>query len=123
MLISRNLIVQLSLITSLSFLVSLWLGENLRISLASIDFWGVMIYMGVITSGLTFLFQNWGQKQVSPHTTAIIFALDPLFALLFASFIIGNEALTLKEIVGCIFIFAAIILVVLKRDKKEEKLG
>ena len=113
------LIIQLIIITSLSFLMSFLTREDLTIPLNNLNFWGIMIYMGTITSGLTFLFQNWGQKKVGPHITAVIFTLEPVFALLFASVIIGSEELTIREIIGCVFIFIAILIVVLKRKRKK----
>ena len=76
--------------------------------------------MGVIASGLTFLFQNWGQKQVGPSQTAIIFTLEPVFAVLFASVFIGSEIITLQGLIGGALIIIAIIITVIKNNEINE---
>ncbi len=77
--------------------------------------------MGCIAAGLTFFFQNWGQKQIGPTQTAIIFTLEPVFALLFASFIIGNESISYQFLIGCGLIFVAIFIAVLSNEVIPEK--
>ncbi len=113
------LIVQLMVITLLCFGFSLLFIESYNPFTAGMDFWIVMIYMGCIASGLTFLFQNWGQKQLGPAQTAIIFTLEPVFALLFASFLIGDEIITVQGLIGCSLIFAAILITVIKNRNEE----
>ena len=76
--------------------------------------------MGMIASGLTFLFQNWGQKQVDPSQTAIIFTLEPVFAVLFASVFLGTELITLQGLIGMSLILIAIILTVVKNNEIKE---
>ena len=80
------------------------------------NFWFIMVYMGLIVTTLTFLFQNWGQRHQGPSQTAIIFTLEPVFAVIFASFIIGNEILSLYTWIGCGLIFIAILITVLKNE-------
>jgi drug/metabolite transporter (DMT)-like permease len=69
--------------------------------------------MGVIVAALTFIFQNWSQKYVDPAHTAIIFTLEPVFALLFGIWI-GNETLSLLGWIGCGLIFSAIFITSIK---------
>ncbi len=120
------LIVQLLVIVILCFTFSILLQESYDLSSANLNFWLIIIYMGCIASGLTFLFQNWGQKQVEPSQTAIIFTLEPVFAVLFASFLIGNETLTWQMLIGCGLIFIAILITVMKNQgfpiESEEKM-
>jgi drug/metabolite transporter (DMT)-like permease len=85
---------------------------------AKLDFWLIMLYMGFIVSTLTFFFQNWSQKYQDPSKTAIIFTLEPVFAVLFASFLIGSELLSLQSWIGCGLIFLAILITVLKSGEK-----
>ena len=115
------LIVQLMVITLLSFITSVLFNESYDIFSADISFWIVMIYMGMIASGLTFLFQNWGQKQVGPSQTAIIFTLEPVFAVLFASVFLGSEVITIQGVIGSILIFVAIIISVIKPEEPKKK--
>jgi drug/metabolite transporter (DMT)-like permease len=114
------LIIQISVVTLLSFITSIMLNESYDVFSADLSFWIVMIYMGMIASGLTFLFQNWGQKQVGPSQTAIIFTLEPVFAVLFASVFLGNELITIQGLIGSILIFIAILITVLKKEELEE---
>jgi drug/metabolite transporter (DMT)-like permease len=111
------LIIQIAVVALLSFITSIVLNESYDIFSADLPFWIVLIYMGVIASGLTFLFQNWGQKQVSPSQTAIIFTLEPVFAVLFASVFIGDEIMTIQGLIGGILILIAIIITVLKNEE------
>jgi drug/metabolite transporter (DMT)-like permease len=70
---------------------------------------------------LTFIFISWAQKQnKNPVQTAIIFNLEPVFAVIFA-FLIGNEILNLLEIIGCSIIFLATFLAVYERKSKNTK--
>jgi drug/metabolite transporter (DMT)-like permease len=110
-------IVQLIMLTLLCFGSSLLINESYNLSKnADIGFWLIMFYMGFIATTLTFLFVNWGQQHHGPSKTAIIFALEPVFAVLFASFLIGNEVLTWQMWIGCGLIFIAILITVLKND-------
>ncbi len=114
------LIIQLTVITLLSFITSIMMNESFDLFSADLSFWVVLIYMGMIASGLTFLFQNWGQKQIGPAQTAIIFTLEPVFAVLFASVFIGTEIMNIQGIIGGILIFIAIFITVIKNDKSKE---
>ncbi|MFX1395043.1 MAG: DMT family transporter [Promethearchaeota archaeon] len=113
-------IVQLIVITLLCFLFSILINESKSYDLfsAHLDFWLIIFYMGLIVSTLTFFFQNWSQKYQDPSKTAIIFTLEPVFAVLFASFLIGREILSFQTWIGCGLIFLAIFITVLKVKNK-----
>jgi len=114
------LIIQLFIITVLSFITSIVFGERYDLASMNSSFWIIFIYMGMVASGLTFLFQNWGQKIVGPAQTALIFTLEPVFAVLFASLLLGHEALSFQGIIGCGIIFIAILFTVTKVEEKPE---
>jgi len=110
--------VQLLITSLLSFIGSFITNETFNI--ASIDggFWFSLIYLGIFVTTLTFIFISWGQKQnKDPVQTAIIFNLEPVFAVLFA-FLIGNEILNLLEIIGCSIIFLATFIAVYEKNRK-----
>ncbi len=109
-------IIQLLTLTLLCFGSSLLINESYDLMSVNMNFWFIMIYMGLIVTTLTFLFQNWGQRHQGPSQTAIIFTLEPVFAVIFASFIIGNEILSLYTWIGCGLIFIAILITVLKNE-------
>jgi drug/metabolite transporter (DMT)-like permease len=116
-------IIQLATLILFCFISSLVFNESYKGLNIGLNFWLVMFYIGFIATALTFIFQNWGQKYQGPNQTAIIFTLEPVFAVLFASFLIGNEILSWQVVIGCIIIFIAILITVIKNDdfKDEQK--
>jgi drug/metabolite transporter (DMT)-like permease len=114
-------IVQLLVICLLSFASSLLINETFDFISTDLAFWFILIYMGIAVTTLTFLFQNWSQQHQGPSQTAIIFTLEPVFAVLFASFILGNETMTFFGWLGCGLIFIAILIAVLKNNDNKPK--
>lgn len=115
------LMVQILVIVISCFSMSFMLSESINSSSLNPEFWLIILYMGCIASGGTFLTQNWGQKKVGPSQTAIIFTLEPVFALIFASFIIGKEVISVEMIIGCALIFSAIVIAVIKKRNKKDQ--
>jgi drug/metabolite transporter (DMT)-like permease len=114
-------IFQLITISVFSFIASFALRERFDFISVNSSFWLIMIYMAIAVTTLTFLFQNWSQQYQGPSETAIIFTLEPVFAVLFASFILGHETMTLLGWLGCILIFIALIVAVVKRNNNKVK--
>jgi len=104
--------IQVLTICILSFGSSFLVQEAFSLEIFDQSFWFVIIYMGIGVTTLTFLFQNWSQQYQGPSQTAIIFTLEPVFAVIFASFIIGNETMTFFGWLGCGLIFLAISITV-----------
>ncbi|TFG05938.1 MAG: DMT family transporter [Promethearchaeota archaeon] len=109
-------IIQLITLCLLCISSSLILNESYNLEHADLNFWLIMFYMGFMATSLTFLFTNWGQQHQESSQTAIIFALEPVFAVIFASFLIGNEVLSWQTWFGCGLIFLALIIVVRNKD-------
>jgi len=116
-------IVQLLVICLLSFVSSFLINETFDLISIDLSFWLIMIYMGIAVTTLTFLFQNWSQQHQGPSQTAIIFTLEPVFAVIFASFILGNETMTFFGWLGCGLIFIAILITVLKNNNNKINSG
>ena len=112
--------VQLIVISLLSFGGSFMLNETFDLLTMSLPFWLIFIYMGLGVITFTFIFQNWSQQHQGPTQTAVIFTLEPVFAVIFASFIIGDETMTWLGWLGCALIFIAILITVLKNDKESK---
>ncbi|MHA1869950.1 MAG: DMT family transporter [Promethearchaeota archaeon] len=72
---------------------------------------GIFLYMGAIVTSLTLVFQIHGQKYVSASKTAIIFALEPVFATFFAV-LIGGELITIEVLLGALLILGSIFLAI-----------
>lgn len=111
-------ILQLITLTLLCFLSSLLLGESYNLLSFQLDFWLIIVYMGIGATSLTFIFQNWSQKYQGPSQTAIIFTLEPVFAALFGV-LLGNEILSILNWIGMIMIFTAILITVIKVNNKK----
>jgi len=90
------------------------LNETYDLTNVSLPFWLIFIYMGLAVTTGTFIFQNWSQQHQGPTQTAIIFTLEPVFAVIFASFIIGYETMTWLGWLGYVLIFVAIFITVIK---------
>ncbi|TMA14748.1 MAG: DMT family transporter, partial [Deltaproteobacteria bacterium] len=61
--------------------------------------WAAMLYLAVFATLLAFGIQTWAQKVLPPVRVALISALEPVFAALWAAVLIG-ERLTLHELAG-----------------------
>lgn len=68
-----------------------------------------ILYAGIMSSGVAYTFQIIGQKYTSPVLATLIMSLESVFAALSGWFILG-EVLSVKEFIGCILVFTAIIL-------------
>ncbi len=72
-----------------------------------------IVLTAVFATALAFALQTWGQKYTSPTRTALLFSLEPVFALITAV-LIGREALTRAALVGGALILAGILAVEMK---------
>lgn len=84
-----------------------------------IDCWLPILYCGVFSSGIAYTLQVVGQKYAEPAVASLIMSLESVFAVLFGVLML-NESLTFIEIIGCIIIFAAVVISQL--PSKEERL-
>jgi len=113
-------LVQLITISLLSFVGSLFFNENYDLFSSGLPFWLIIVYMGLIVTSCTFIFQNWSQRHQDPSQTAIIFTLEPVFAVIFASFVFGSETMTPYGWIGSLLVFSAILITVLKNNKENK---
>ena len=74
-------------------------------------------YCGLVSGGIGFTLQMIGQKYTEPTTASLLMSLESVFAVI-AGAVILHEQMSIREIAGCVIMFAAIVLVNLK-DKKE----
>ena len=68
-----------------------------------------ILYMGIVSSGIAYTLQIVGQKYAEPAIASLSMSLESVFAALGGWIITGN-ALKGNEIIGCILVFAAIVL-------------
>lgn len=86
-------------------------------SLASWDAWIPLLYAGIMSCGVAYTLQIIGQKGVNPTVASLLLSLESVFSVL-AGWILLQEKLGLREILGCVLIFAAIILAQLPSKQK-----
>jgi drug/metabolite transporter (DMT)-like permease len=70
--------------------------------------WGALLVTGIFASALAFLIQSWAQQRTSATQTAILFALEPVWAALFGYWLEGDR-LGLAGWGGCATIMAGIV--------------
>ena len=77
-----------------------------------------LLYAGILTCGIAYTLQIYGQKYTLPVLASLIFSLESVFAVIGGSLILG-EMMSLKEISGCIFVICAVILSNIHSEKKK----
>ena len=86
---------------------------------AIIKSWGPILYAGVLSSGVAYTLQIVGQKNVNPAIASLILSLESCFSVL-AGWIILGQRLSGREAMGCVLMFAAIILAQLPDRRNAE---
>ena len=71
--------------------------------------WLPIAYAGIMSSGVAYTLQIVAMKDAEPTTATLIMSLESVFAALSGWLILG-EQLSGKELLGCILVFAAVIL-------------
>ncbi len=72
--------------------------------------WGAVLYLGVAATALTTWLMAVGQRSVSAPEAAVIYSMEPVWAALFAYFVLG-EVLGLKGMVGGALVVLAVVVV------------
>lgn len=76
-----------------------------------------IVLTGIFATALAFALQTWAQQYTTATRTALIFALEPVFAFLTAVFV-GGEMLRWSSVLGGILIVVGILLVELKFTRR-----
>ena len=87
--------------------------------------WKSICYSGIMSCGVAYTLQIVGQKYTDPTSASILMSLESVFAVLSTVVLVAcgweltGGALSAREIIGCVLMFAAIILVQLpEKDNK-----
>lgn len=78
--------------------------------------WLPILYAGVMSCGVAYTLQVVGQKDFNPTIASLILSLESVFSAL-AGWVILQQALSRRELLGCGMIFCAIILAQLPGKK------
>ena len=80
--------------------------------------WAPLLYAGIMSCGVGYTLQIVAQKDAEPTIASLILSLESVFSVL-AGWIILGQTLAGKEIMGCVLMFAAIILAQLPTRNQE----
>ena len=79
--------------------------------------WAPILYAGALSSGAGYTLQIVAQKDIDPTVASLICSLESVFSVLFG-WILLRQALSAKELFGCILVFIGVILTQIPDRKK-----
>lgn len=82
--------------------------------------WQPILYAGVLSCGVAYTLQIVGQKGMNPTVASLILSLESVISVL-AGLVLLGQKLSGREVAGCAFMFAAIVLAQLPSRSKSEK--
>lgn len=100
-------VTQFVVVFILSFMLQIITGQT-NIQTSTVGLIG-SLYLGIFSTGVAFLLQTICQSKVDETKSAIILSTESVFGTIM-SVVIFHEILTFRMIVGCIIIFASIII-------------
>ena len=80
--------------------------------------WQPLAYAGILSCGVAYTLQIVGQKNMNPTVASLILSMESCTSVI-AGWLILHQKLSLKEIIGCLIMFGAIILAQLPQKKTE----
>lgn len=99
--------------------IGMFVFENPNIS-SILSAWVPILYAGILSCGVAYTLQIVGQKGMNPTVASLILSLESVIAAL-AGMVLLKQMLSTREIIGCICMFAAIILAQLPETRKKDK--
>jgi len=97
---------------AVSCLALFWWVEPIRMEWQPVVLWAILI-TGLLCTAMAFTIQAWAQRYTTSTRTALIYALEPVFAGI-TSWIVLSEILTGRAAGGAVLILAGILLVEMK---------
>lgn len=82
--------------------------------------WLPLFYCGVIAIGIACTVQVAAQKYVLPATASIVLSTASVFAV-FWGWLLLDEHYSLQNLIGCVLIFAAVVMVQLQSPEEKQK--
>ena len=89
--------------------VRLSLAEFLVVSVESTAAALLILYCGIMSSGVAYTLQILGQRDLNPAIASLIMCLESVFSALGGWLLLG-QSLSAREVFGCVLIFAAVVL-------------
>lgn len=81
---------------------------------------GPILYAGILSSGVAYTLQIIAQKGANPTLVSLLMSLESVFAVLSGAIVL-HERLTGREYLGCVIMFAAVILSQIPIEKMVKK--
>ena len=78
-----------------------------------------ILYTGIFSGSIAYTLQMYGQRHSEPTIASLIMSLESVFAVA-AGYLLLNEVLSLREGIGAIIIFVAVILSQIPLGKRKE---
>ncbi len=75
---------------------------------AMLNAWFPILYGGVMSAGVAFTLQNYGQRYAEPATAAILMSFEAIFGALAGWFFLG-EVMSSREIFGCVLMLIGML--------------
>ena len=79
-----------------------------------------LLYCGVMSSGVAYTLQILGQRDMNPAVGSLIMCLESVFSAL-GGWVLLHQSLSPREGVGCVLIFAAVVLAQLPAPQRAER--
>ena len=79
--------------------------------------WFPLCYAGILSMGIAYTMQIFGQLELEPASASLIMSLESVFAVVFGAIIL-HERMTAWEFLGCGLLFVSVILSQLKLPEK-----
>ena len=71
--------------------------------------WAPILYAGILSCGVAYTLQIIGQRNLNPTIASLILSLESVISVL-AGWVILHQTLSTRELIGCVLMFAAILL-------------
>lgn len=71
--------------------------------------WAPILYAGIFSCGIAYTLQIIGQRNLNPTIASLILSLESVISVL-AGWVILHQTLSARELIGCVLMFAAILL-------------
>lgn len=84
---------------------------------AILQAWIPIVYAGVLSCGVAYTLQIVGQKGMNPTVASLILSMESVISVI-AGWLILHQKLSGRELLGCVLMFVAIILVQLPERKR-----
>lgn len=81
--------------------------------------WAPILYAGILSCAVAYTLQIIGQRDFNPTIASLLMSFESVFSVI-AGWIILGEALSRREMIGCVLIFVGVILAQIPLGVKKE---